>query len=101
MITSPSKYVIRLSGQALVIPNDEWFKPISGKETDYASVSKGQEAVYAFKDERPAVFSKVPSEGWLELKIEGGVVSGVINLESPGVRAPGWRPRHDKRYHEA
>jgi len=26
----------------------------------------------------------VPSEGWLELKIEGGVVSGVINLESPG-----------------
>jgi hypothetical protein len=43
----------------------------------------------------------VPSEGWLELKIEGGVVSGVINLESPGVRAPGWRPRHDQRYHEA
>jgi PAS domain-containing protein len=33
--------------------------------------------------------------------IEGGVVSGVSNLESPGVRAPGWRPRHDKRYHEA
>ena len=33
--------------------------------------------------------------------IESGVVSGVINLESPGVRAPGWRPRHDKRYHEA
>jgi hypothetical protein len=32
--------------------------------------------------------------------IEGGVVSGVINLESPGVEAPGWRPRHDKRYHE-
>ena len=33
--------------------------------------------------------------------IEGGVVSGVFNLESPGVRAPGRRPRHDKRYHEA
>jgi hypothetical protein len=33
--------------------------------------------------------------------IEGGVVSGVFNLESPGVRAPGWRPRHDQRYHEA
>jgi len=32
--------------------------------------------------------------------IDGGVVSGVINLESPGVGAPGWRPRHDKRYHE-
>jgi hypothetical protein len=33
--------------------------------------------------------------------IEGGVVSGVINLESSGVEAPDWRPRHDKQYHEA
>ncbi|HWK47009.1 MAG TPA: hypothetical protein VNT30_19970, partial [Stellaceae bacterium] len=33
--------------------------------------------------------------------IESGVVSGVINLESSGVEAPDWRPRHDKRYHEA
>jgi predicted SnoaL-like aldol condensation-catalyzing enzyme len=33
--------------------------------------------------------------------IEGGVVSGVFNLESPGVRAPGRRPRHDEPYHEA
>jgi hypothetical protein len=32
--------------------------------------------------------------------IESGVVSGVINLESPGVGAPGRRPRHDKCYHE-
>jgi hypothetical protein len=29
-----------------------------------------------------------------------GVVS-VFNLESPGVRAPERRPRHDERYHEA
>jgi hypothetical protein len=28
--------------------------------------------------------------------IEGGVVSGVFNLESSGVEAPDWRPRHDK-----
>src|SRR5258708_38815526 len=28
--------------------------------------------------------------------IEGGVVSGVINLESSGVEASDWRPRHDK-----
>src|SRR5204863_2534441 len=28
--------------------------------------------------------------------IEGGVVSGVINLESSGVEAPDWRPRHDE-----
>jgi hypothetical protein len=33
--------------------------------------------------------------------IKGGVVSGVINLESSGVEAPDWRPRHDKAYHEA
>jgi hypothetical protein len=31
--------------------------------------------------------------------IEGGVVSGVFNLESSGVGAPEWRPRHDERYH--
>ena len=33
--------------------------------------------------------------------IDGGVVSGVINLESSGVEASDWRPRHDERYHEA
>jgi hypothetical protein len=32
---------------------------------------------------------------------EGGVVSGVINLESSGVEASDWRPRHDEHYHEA
>ena len=32
---------------------------------------------------------------------EGGVVSGVINLESSRVSAPDWRPRHDEYYHEA
>jgi hypothetical protein len=33
--------------------------------------------------------------------IDGGVVSGVTNLESPGVRAPGRRPRHEEGYHDA
>ena len=32
--------------------------------------------------------------------IEGGVVSGVINLESSGVEASDWRPRHDEPYHQ-
>jgi hypothetical protein len=32
---------------------------------------------------------------------KGGVVSGVFNLESSGVSASDWRPRHDKHYHEA
>jgi hypothetical protein len=33
--------------------------------------------------------------------IEGGVVAGVINLESSGVEASDWRLRHDEQYHEA
>jgi ABC-2 type transport system permease protein len=33
--------------------------------------------------------------------IEGGVVSGVFNLESSGVEASDWRLRHDEHYHEA
>ena len=33
----------------------------------------------------------VPSREWQELR--GGVVSGVFNLESSGVRASDWRPR--------
>jgi transposase len=42
-------------------------------------------------------------DGWFDavarlVGIEGGVVSGVFNLESSGVRASDWRPRHDKRY---
>src|ERR1017187_6470884 len=32
---------------------------------------------------------------------EGGVVSGVFNLESSDVEASDWRPRHDEHYHEA
>src|SRR6516165_10126167 len=30
------------------------------------------------------------------VEIEVGVVSGVFNLESSGVDAPDWRPRHDE-----
>ena len=33
--------------------------------------------------------------------IEGGVVSGLFNLESSDVGASDRRPRHDKHYHEA
>src|ERR1019366_7498529 len=32
---------------------------------------------------------------------DGGVVSGVFNLESFGVEALDLRPRHDQHYHEA
>jgi type I restriction enzyme, S subunit len=50
-------------------------------------------SVFAEKNERGAVARLVG--------IKGGVVSGVFNLESSGVEAPDWRPRHDKQYHEA
>jgi hypothetical protein len=33
--------------------------------------------------------------------IEVGVVSGVMNLESSGVEASDWRPRHEQVYHDA
>ena len=33
--------------------------------------------------------------------IEGGVVSGVTNLESPGVEVPGRRPRHEECYQQS
>jgi hypothetical protein len=45
-------------GQALIVPNDNWSKLISGNEKDYVRVSVSQEAVYGFKDEKPAAFSK-------------------------------------------
>jgi len=47
--------------------------------------------------------------GWLAILgavaelvgIEVGVVSGVMNLESSGVEASDWRPRHEEVYHDA
>jgi hypothetical protein len=33
--------------------------------------------------------------------IEVGVVSGVINLDSPGLEAPVRRPRHEECYQQA
>src|SRR6266404_648700 len=33
--------------------------------------------------------------------IRVGVVSGVMNLESSGVEASDWRPRHEQVYHDA
>jgi hypothetical protein len=44
-------------GQAIIVPNGEWLKAISGKDDESASVGQaGQDAVYAFRDERLATF---------------------------------------------
>ncbi len=48
------------------------------------------------------VFQRISTGPVAELVgIEGGVVSGVFNLESSGVEAPDRRPRHEEHYHEA
>jgi len=44
-------------GQVLVAPDDDWSKTIDGKE-DYVMFKPDQEAVYAFKDEKPATFDR-------------------------------------------
>jgi hypothetical protein len=59
-----------------------------GRDEDFSSPTGSPEAVA-----RGAVAGLVG--------IECGVVSGVINLESSGVEASDWRPRHDEHYHEA
>jgi hypothetical protein len=48
-------------------------------------------------------FTPLANEGAVRrlVGIEVGVVSGVFNLESPGVDAPGWRLRHEEAYHAA
>ncbi len=46
-----------VGGQLLVAPDDDWNKTIDGKE-DYVLLRPGQEAVFAFKDEKPATFDR-------------------------------------------
>jgi hypothetical protein len=45
-------------GQAIIVPNDDWLKTIDGNENDWGWVGRGQSAIFAFKDERPATFWK-------------------------------------------
>jgi hypothetical protein len=66
--------------------------PSANITIDGAAVSNGQFGI-ADEIQRRAVAELVGNEG--------GVVSGVFNLESSDVEASDWRPRHDKHYHEA
>ncbi|MEP6610006.1 MAG: hypothetical protein ABJA83_15225 [Burkholderiaceae bacterium] len=43
-------------GQILLAPTNDWAVVIDGKQDDYRSIKVGEEAVFAFKDERPATF---------------------------------------------
>src|SRR3972149_4384412 len=43
-------------GQLLVAPNDLWFRTIDGKEDYIYHFEADQDAVFAFKDEKPATF---------------------------------------------
>jgi len=54
-------------GQLILAPNDAWAVTIDGKEDAYREVQVGEEAVFAFKDERAATFDSfnmlIPKSG--------------------------------------
>ena len=54
-------------GQLLLAPNDAWRVTIDGKEDEYREVKVGEEAVFAFKDERAVTFDSfsmlIPKSG--------------------------------------
>jgi hypothetical protein len=79
----PYNFHLTIDGQPVGAPS----AMVSGLSTDHSVTDDSEEAISG------AVAGVVG--------IEGGVVSGVFNLESSDVRASDWRPRHDKRYHEA
>jgi hypothetical protein len=68
-------------------------------QVDFADAWATAQVTARDNKQPPTGFAVGPVAGLVG--IEGGVVSGVFNLESPGLRAPGRRPRHDQRYHEA
>jgi hypothetical protein len=73
--------------------------PVSLRETDLRNIPGSKRAVKKVLrfEGRTVAFGAVAGL----VGIECGVVSGVINLESSGVEASDWRPRHDEHYHEA
>ena|ERR1700674_5313953 len=81
---------------------------VEGRGTDHvgrAFSPLGPRGIASLHNQRADKFKKVVASGHgavAELVgIEVGVVSGVFNLESSGVEASDWRPRHDEQYHEA
>jgi hypothetical protein len=45
-------------GQAIIVPHESWLKPLTAKdEGPWGGGDVGEEAVYGFKDEKPATFS--------------------------------------------
>ena len=54
-------------GQLLAAPDPGWTKLISGNDADMVSATLPQEALFAFKDEKPAIFSRfavlIPGDG--------------------------------------
>jgi hypothetical protein len=45
-------------GQLIAAADKNWANAITGKDADSVRLGAGDEAIYAFKDERPATFSK-------------------------------------------
>jgi len=71
-VTIPTGSAVNLlapdhGGQLLLAPNELWSVTNDGKEDDYQSLKVGDEAVFAFKDERRATFDRfrifIPGKG--------------------------------------
>ena len=73
-----------------------WNDPSFGSVTNSGSVTLKNGATLSYKSITDTGNGPVAEL----VGIEVGVVSGVINLESSGVEASDWRPRHDEHYHE-
>src|SRR5271170_5373962 len=97
---TPSRWQGRAAHDAAVGPDGSIY--LSDETTLDASIFKlepqtGKVTSYKFPAKNGGAAGPVAGL----VGIEGGVVSGVTNLESPGVEVPGRRPRHEECYQQA
>ena len=114
VIDTQGTELLILEGAAPLLPRFKYIKTEAADFELYKNCASERDIVrflsaHGFRVERkeflPATYTH-PSGGRClgavggVVGIEGGVVSGVINLESSGVGASDWRPRHEKHYQE-
>ena len=80
---------------------DRWLTSF-GEKTDYLTIGRYRPGLnlrqFTVKTLHPELVHGAVAR---LVGIEVGVVSGVFNLELPGVSALGWRLRHEEAYHAA
>jgi integrase len=93
------------TGEREVVCNagvETWVAELEGFRTaELGETVSPSETLFCHRDGSP-ILSFKKSFGAVAglVGIKGGVVSGVSNLESSGVGAPDWRPRHAEQYHD-